>query len=153
MAELRDDGLIRHTGVSNFRTWRLKRARETSPVPPLADQVRVHPHYTHRKLRSYCRREDLLVIAYSPLAHGGMIDDDVLAAIGEGYGKSAAQVALRWAIERENVLPIPKATSRDHLAANADVFDFELTEDEHDRITRPSIAKSIRHFLRNEVGL
>lgn len=153
MAELRDDGLIRHAGVSNFRTWRLKRARAKSPIPLLTDQVRFHPNYTHSTLRSYCQREDLILTAYSPLAHGGMIDDPFLAEIGERYDRSAAQVALRWAIDHENVVAIPKSTSRDHLAANLAIFDFELTEKERERITRPSIAKTAWRYLRNEIGV
>jgi len=152
MAELRDDGLIRHAGVSNFRRWRLERAREKSPVPLLADQVRLHPYYTRRKLREYCRYTDMMVTAYSPLAHGGIVDDAELAAVGDRYDKTAAQVALRWATQLEGVAAIPKSTSRDHLRANVDIFDFELDDDEVARVTRPSLVKSAGLFLRNEMA-
>jgi len=153
MAELRDDGLIRHAGVSNFRRWRLRRARERSPIPVLADQVRLHPFYTREALRDYCASADAMVTAYSPLAHGGLVNDSVLAEIGERYDKTAPQVALRWAIEFDTVAAIPKSTSREHLAQNVDIFDFELTERERDRIARPSVAKSSALFLRNEMGI
>ncbi len=153
MAELRDEGLIRHAGVSNVRRWRLKRARETSPIPLLADQVRLHPHYTHRSLREYCQSAETLVTAYSPLAHGGLVDDDLLARIGERYGKTPAQVALRWATQLDNVAAIPKSTSREHLAENLAAFDFELTDAEIERIARPSLVRSAGLFLRNEMGL
>lgn len=153
MAELRDDGLVRHLGVSNFRRWRLRRARERSPVPLLADQVRLHPFYTQRRLRAYCRAVGMMVTAYSPLAHGAMTDEAVLAQVGERYDKTPAQVALRWVTQLENVVTIPKSTSRDHLAANLDVFDFELSEAELAEITRPSVLRSGELFLRNEMGL
>lgn len=153
MAELRDDGVVRHAGVSNFRRWRLRRAREKSPVPLLADQVRLHPFYTQRALRAYCRAVGMMVTAYSPLAHGGMTDETVLARVGEPYDKTPAQVALRWVTQLENVVTIPKSTSRDHLAANLDVFDFELSEAEMAEITRPSVLRSGELFLRNEMGL
>ncbi len=153
MAELQDDGLIRHAGVSNFRRWRLKRAREKSPIPILADQVRLHPFYTHQAVREYARSTDVVVTAYSPLAHGGVVDEPVLSEIGERYDKTAAQVALRWATQLENVVAIPKSTSEDHLADNVAVFDFELSDDEMARISRPSILTSTRLFLGNEMGL
>jgi 2,5-diketo-D-gluconate reductase B len=150
MAELRDDGKIRHAGVSNFRRWRLKRARRQSPIPLLADQVRMHPFYTRRALREYCRNNDVMLTAYSPLAHGGMIDDDVCGAIGERYDKSPAQVALRWAIQHETVAAIPKSTSERHLAANVDIFDFSLSEREMAAIARPSVVKTLGLVFGNE---
>ncbi|WP_225332997.1 aldo/keto reductase [Halomicrobium urmianum] len=153
MAELRDEGLIRHAGVSNFRRWRLKRAREKSPIPLLADQVRLYPHYPHRTLREYCRSAEMLVTAYSPLAHGGLVDDGLLGRIGERYGKTPAQVALRWITQLDGVTAIPRSTSREHLAQNLAVFDFELTDAEMERIARPSLLRSAGLFLRNEMGL
>jgi len=153
MAELRDDGRIRHAGVSNFRRWRLRRAREKSTIPVFADQVRFHPFYTHGALREYCQKVDTMLTAYSPLAHGGLLDDPVLAEIGERYDKTPVQVALRWVTGFENVATIPKTTSREHLAQNIDIFDFELSESERDRIARPSYLKSTGLFLRNEMGI
>ncbi|MHB9288689.1 aldo/keto reductase [Halobacteriales archaeon Cl-PHB] len=153
MAELRDDGLIDHAGVSNFRRWRLKRAREKSPIPLLADQVRLHPFYTHQAVREFARSNDVMVTAYSPLAHGGVVDDPLLETIGERYDKSAVQVALRWATQLEDVVAIPKSTSESHLAANLEIFDFELSDDEMERITRPSLLKTAGLYLRNELGL
>jgi len=151
MADLRDDGLIRHAGVSNFRRWRLRKAREKSPIPLLTDQVRCHPFYPRNSLATDCERNDMFVTAYSPLAHGGVVGDDRLAEIGERYDKTAAQVALRWAVQRDGVVPIPKATSREHLAANVDVFDFELTQEEMTAVERPSLLRTTSLFLRNEM--
>ncbi|WP_436927412.1 aldo/keto reductase [Halosimplex amylolyticum] len=153
MAELRDDGLIRHAGVSNFRRWRLRRAREKSPIPILADQVRLHPFYTHQALREDAVENETMVTAYSPLAHGGLMDDRVLAEIGRRYDKTPAQVALRWVTGLENVSTVPKSTSRDHLEENLRALDFELTAAEREAIARPSYATSAKLFLRNEMGI
>jgi len=150
MAELRDDGLVDHAGVSNFRRWRLRKAREKSPIPILADQVRCHPYYTRETLRRECEREGHVLTAYSPLAHGGVVGDDRLAAIGDPYDRSAAQVALRWLTRRTNVVAIPKATSRDHLAANLAALDFELSDAELAEVADPSLLRTASLLLRNE---
>jgi len=152
MAELNDDGLVRHAGVSNFRRWRLRRARERSPVPLLADQVHLHPFYTRRTLRGYCESVDVLVTAYSPLARGGLVDDDVLAGIGARYDKTPPQVALRWLTGSANVAAIPKSSSRNHLAENLAIFDFELPDAERERVARPSLLRSLGLFLRAELA-
>jgi diketogulonate reductase-like aldo/keto reductase len=152
MAELVDEGLVRHVGVSNFRRWRLRKARAKSPVPILADQVRCHPYYTRETLREECEREGHLLTAYSPLAHGGVVGDSRLAGVGESSEKSAAQVALRWLTQRSNVVAIPKATSRKHLAANLAALEFELDDGEMERVANPSLVRTTSLFLRNEMA-
>ena len=151
MNELVDEGLVRHVGVSNFDVRRLDEARRLSEAPIVTNQVQFHPYWDKRDLLSYCRRNDVLLTAYSPLCHGGVLDDDVLRELGRRYGKTAAQVAIRWAIQHEGVVAIPKATSRDHLAANVDVFDFELTEAEMERIHRPSKLRTFTGFARSRL--
>jgi diketogulonate reductase-like aldo/keto reductase len=77
---------------------------------------------------------DYLLTAYRPLARGNIQSDPALREIGEAHGKSATQVALRWLIQQEKVSAIPKATSEEHLGSNFDLFDFELSEEEMERI-------------------
>jgi len=150
-ADLIDEGLVRNAGVSNFSRRRLAAARSKSPVPLLTDQVQFHPFRPQRSLLSYCQDEDVLLTAYSPLAHGGLLDDDVLAEVGRRYGKSAAQVALRWATQHHDVAVIPKASSESHIAANAAIFDFELSSSEVERITRPSLARTATAWLQSRL--
>lgn len=147
-----DRGHARHLGVSNFGKDRLARARELSEAPVLADQVLFHPWWPQRELLAYCQAEDVLLTAYSPLANGGAIGDRVLTEIGNRYGKSSAQVAIRWAIEHEHVVTIPMSTSRNHLQQNLDVFDFSLSDGERDRITRPSYLRTGWAMLRGQLG-
>jgi diketogulonate reductase-like aldo/keto reductase len=78
----------------------------------------------------YCIDHDIMLTAYSPLAKGRVNDDDTLATIGDRYGKSPAQITLRWLIQQQQVAAIPKASSQAHLEANLSIFDFELTDKE-----------------------
>jgi diketogulonate reductase-like aldo/keto reductase len=148
-----DRGLTRHIGVSNFGKDRLDRARTLSDAPIFTDQVLFHPWWPQRDLLEYCQESDVLLTGYSPLANGGAIDDDLLAEVGGRYGKSGPQVALRWAVQHENVITIPMSTSRDHLAENIDIFDFMLTRAEHNEITRPSYLKTGLAMARGQIGI
>lgn len=149
----REKGLTRHIGVSNFGRDRLDRARELADSPVVTDQVLFHRWWTQRDLLEYCQREDVVLTGYSPLANGALVDDPVLAEIGSRYGKSAVQVAIRWAIQHENVMTVPMSTTRDHLRENIDVFDFTLSREEHDRITDPSYLKSGIAMVRGQLGV
>ncbi|MFC4542074.1 aldo/keto reductase [Halosolutus amylolyticus] len=130
MNELKDEGLVDHIGVSNFSVDQLETARQLSETPIVTNQVKYHPYHHQDDLLEYCVDHEICLTAYSPLAEGAVPGDDRLAAIGERDGKSASQVALRWLLQQPFVAPIPKASSREHIAANADVFDFELTDEE-----------------------
>ena len=146
-------GLSRFIGVSNFGVDRLARARALSAEPIFTNQVLFHPWWPQRELLRYCQDHDVLLTGSSPLANGGAVDDDVLASIGERYGKTGPQVAIRWATQHENVLTIPRSTSRLHIAENVDVFDFTLTRAEHDRITRPSTLRTALAMTRGQLGV
>lgn len=130
MNELQDQGRVDHIGVSNFSIDPLESARELSETPIVADQVKYNPYHHQDDLLEYCVDHDICLTAYSPLAKNTAAGDDRLADIGEPYGKSAAQVALRWLIQQPNVAAIPKAASREHIEANAAIFDFELSDDD-----------------------
>ncbi|MFW5917982.1 MAG: aldo/keto reductase [Haloferacaceae archaeon] len=147
-----DRDMARHIGVSNFGKDRLDRARKRSDAPILTDQILFHPWWPQRELLAYCQREDVMLTGYSPLATGGLLGDDLLAEIGKRYGKTGPQVAIRWATQHENVATIPMSTTRAHIAENLDVFDFKLTREEHDRVTRPSYLRTGKAMLRGMVG-
>jgi diketogulonate reductase-like aldo/keto reductase len=151
MNDLRTAGLVDHVGVSNFGVRLLDRARAISRGPILTDQVQYHPYWDQRDVRTYCQIHDLALTAYSPLAQGGVTRDATLARIGDGYGKTAAQVALRWLVQQDNVIAIPKASSPAHLRDNLDVFDFELSDAEMRTILRPSKSKTAASFLRGQL--
>jgi 2,5-diketo-D-gluconate reductase B len=132
MLALRDEGKVRQIGVSNFTAPQVVEALRHAPV--FCNQVEYHPYLGQERLRKLCRERDLLLTAYSPIARGKVLDDPLLLEIGRAHGKSPAQVSLRWLLDQPHVAAVPKATSSRHLAANLDVFDFSLTEDERARI-------------------
>ncbi|RRJ33738.1 aldo/keto reductase [Halocatena pleomorpha] len=152
MNELHQRGKVRHIGVSNFGIDRLHRARTLSEIPILTNQVQYHPFWDQTQLLDYCQIHDVILTAYSPFGHGSVIGDQTLCEIGERYGKSSAQVALRWLLQQEMVCAIPKASSPDHLKANIDVFDFELTDSEMETIHRPSKLRTVSSMVASRLS-
>jgi len=142
---------VRSVGVSNFSVPQLRAARSVVDAPIVADQVEYHPYDRRDDLLATCIDADVCLTAYSPLAKGRVVDDDTLAAIGERYQKTAAQVALRWLVQQENVAAIPKASSDAHLRENLAVLDFTLSEEEMDRIFE--LEGGLLDRLRSKLGL
>jgi 2,5-diketo-D-gluconate reductase B len=140
MRELQEEGKIRHLGVSNFPVGMLARALAIAPL--LADQVEYHPFLAQDALLALAREHDLTITAYSPLAHGKVVGHPELTAIGEQYGKSAGQVALRWLLDQPNVTTVPKASSHERRQENFEVFDFTLSDSDRERIA--DLPKDVR---------
>ena len=134
MCELREQGKIRHLGVSNFPTAELEEALSLSSAPVVANQIEMHPYLDQSELVDFAAERGIAIEAYSPLAHGEVLGDRVLAEIGERHGKSAPQVALRWLVEHPNVVALPRSSSHENRVANLDVFDFELEAGDRERI-------------------
>jgi len=160
MDELVDAGVVNHVGVSNFSVDQLKRAMAASDTPILTNQVEYHPYFDQGELLRFCRANGIVLTAYSPLAEGRVVDDEELRKIGARYGKSPAQVAIRWLLQQENVVTIPKSVQPARIEENRDVFDFELTAAEMARIAdlegpfwyRENLEGGSIHRLRGLVG-
>lgn len=131
--KLYDDGLIRAIGVSNFQIRHLNPLFSTANVQPAVNQIEYHPLLTQRELHDFCTLHQIQVEAWSPLMKGNL-NDETIRQIAEKYGKSPAQVVLRWDLQNK-VATIPKSIQADRIEENADVFDFRLTEDEMRRIS------------------
>jgi 2,5-diketo-D-gluconate reductase B len=140
MNRVREEGMTRHIGVSNFPAGLLAQALELAPV--FCDQVEYHPFLDQSRLLELARQHDVLITAYSPLAHGRVPEDETLSRIGASHGKTAGQVALRWLLDQPGVSPIPKAASNGRRVENLDVFDFMLTDEERARID--ALPKDVR---------
>lgn len=132
MGRLHADGKVRYLGVSNFTASQLARAAELAPVA--CNQVEYHPFLGQAEVLEVARKHDALVTAYSPLARGKVFDDPTLREVAERRHKSPGQVALRWLLEQDDVMAVPKASSREHLQSNFDVFDFQLSDADRERI-------------------
>ena len=132
LAELREEGLIKHFGVSNFPAGMLREALAVAPI--FADQVEFHPFLGQDALVELASERDFMLTAYSPLARGKVPQDPAMREIADAHGKSAGQVALRWLLDKPNVCAIPKASSHERRVENFGVFDFELSDEERARI-------------------
>lgn len=121
---LHRDGKVRAIGVSNFQVHHLQDLLADSEITPMVNQVEFHPLLTQTELRTYCREHKIQLEAWSPLMQGNL-DHPVLTELAAAYGKSPAQIILRWDLQH-GVVTIPKSVTPSRIAENADVFDFEL---------------------------
>jgi 2,5-diketo-D-gluconate reductase B len=140
LARVKRLGMCRHIGVSNFTVALIEEATAACPEPLACDQVEYHPYLDQAKVLDACAREGMAVVAYSPIATGRIKNDETLARIGETYGKTAAQVCLRWLVQ-QNVSAIPRTSKIERLSENLDIFDFALSDEEMGRISRMGSAK------------
>lgn len=127
--ELQQRGLTRSVGVSNFHAPHLRRIIDATGVTPVINQIELHPWLPQRELRAVDADLGIVTEAWSPLASGGLVDDHRLVAIGAKYGKTAAQVMIRWHLQIGNVV-LPKSVTPARIRENIDVFDFELDSDD-----------------------
>jgi 2,5-diketo-D-gluconate reductase B len=134
LAKAKRDGLTRHIGVANFNIAMLDEAMRLCPEPLVTLQAECHPYLDQAKVIAACRARGLVLTAYCPLARGRVRGDAVLADIGRRYGKTCAQVALRWLMQQTIIAAIPRSSNAARIAENINVFDFELDEDDMRRI-------------------
>ena len=127
--ELREQGKTLSAGVSNFHPAHLRAIIDATGVTPTINQVELHPWLPQREVRAADDEQAVVTEAWSPLASGGLIDNDVLADIGSKHGKGTAQVTIRWHLQIGNVV-LPKSATAERIISNIDVFDFELDADD-----------------------
>lgn len=125
MEELQSEGKIKSIGVSNFWKEHLDALLQTAKVVPAVNQIEFHPGYWQPEVTERCNDLSILVEAWSPLARGKILQNDVLKRIAEKHNKTISQITLRWILQM-GALPIPKSTTKDRILENLEVFDFEL---------------------------
>jgi 2,5-diketo-D-gluconate reductase A len=133
LEEFHRDGRARSIGVSNFEVAHLERLAETSDEVPAVNQIELHPYLLNEEVDAYGRAHGIATQAWSPIAQGKVLDDPVIAAIAERVGRSPAQVVLRWHLQRGNIV-FPKSTTPERIKENFELFDFELEDDDMQRI-------------------
>ena len=129
LAEFLADGRATSIGVSNFQPAHLDRIIEETGVAPAVNQIEVHPYFTNEAARAASIRHGVEVEAWSPIAQGKVLDDDVIGKIAADHGKTPSQVTLRWHVERGDIV-FPKSMHVERMRENFDIFDFTLTADE-----------------------
>tara|TARA_B100001179_G_C18598168_1_gene408396 strand:- start:1035 stop:1874 length:840 start_codon:yes stop_codon:yes gene_type:complete len=148
--QAREEGLTKHMGVSNFNTAQLDEAIKLSEAPILVNQVEYHPFIDQTPMLEACKSHGSALTAYCPLAQGKVFDDPVIKEIAKKHGKTEAQVTLRWFVQQEGVIAIPRSSNTAHIKSNNDIHDFNLDFDDmsaihelrrqHERLINPGWA-------------
>ncbi|ERJ19501.1 Oxidoreductase protein [Salinisphaera shabanensis E1L3A] len=128
--EVREQGLARNIGISNFTTTLIEEAVGQSTAPLATNQVEFHPYISQQPVLDKLAEHGMALTAYCPLAQGRVFSEPTLERIGKAHGKNGGQVALRWLVQHGDVVVIPRSSKKEHVTNNFDIFDFELTEEE-----------------------
>ena len=145
LEELYRAGRVRAIGVSNFLPHHLRNLMETAEIMPMVNQIEFHPGYPQTYTVEFCKAHGILPEAWSPLGRTRVLQDERLAGIAAKYGKSVAQLCVRFALQC-GVAPLPKSSSPARMQANLDVFDFVISDEDMDRIlTLPQFGWSGLH--------
>lgn len=126
-------GRVKAIGVSNFQIHHLEELMKDAEIKPMVNQVEFHPRLTQKELRAFCQEQGIQLEAWSPLMQGQLLENELLQEIAAKYNKTVAQIILRWDLQN-GVITIPKSTKEHRIIANAEVFDFELSAEDIQRI-------------------
>ena len=129
MEDLHSQGKIKSLGLSNFLPHHMKNILENCRVMPVANQLEVHPGYMQEAAVAYSKRNKVLVQAWSPLGRSQLLQSPVMTEMAAKYGKSAAQLSLRFLVQK-GIVPIVKASKEERMKENMDIFDFEISWDD-----------------------
>ncbi len=127
LEEFAGDGRARSIGVSNFQPGHLDRLADGAQTVPAVNQIEVHPYCTNDEVRAYGKAHGIATEAWSPIAQGKVLDDELITGIAKALGKTPAQVVLRWHIQRGDIV-FPKSVSAERVKSNFEIFDFELSD-------------------------
>lgn len=145
MGKAYKEGKVRAIGLSNFTEDGIKEILSICEVKPAVLQTEVHPYSQEKELKKFLSKEGIVIQAWYPLGHGdkALIEEPLFSELGKKYGKSNAQIILRWHIQDGNIV-IPGSKNPEHIKANFDLFDFSLTDDEMKRIS--AMDKQKRYY-------
>lgn len=130
MEEIYRSGKAKAIGVSNYMINHLEEMKKYATIPPAVNQIEFHPFLYQEKLLNYCEKNNIILEAYCPLMHGEkLLNDKSITDIAKEYGKSNAQILLRWHLQH-GAVPLPKSSHQEHIKENIDIFNFELAEED-----------------------
>ncbi|MRZ79918.1 aldo/keto reductase [Paeniclostridium sordellii] len=135
LEELYNQGKIKAIGVSNFLPHHLEPLLENAKIKPMVNQIEFHPGMLQEETVEFCKKHHILVEAWAPFSNGQILTNPVLKEIADKYKKSVAQLSLRWIIQK-GIVPLPKSVTPERIKSNLEVFDFEISEQDVDRIDR-----------------
>lgn len=122
-------GQVKAIGVSNYSAKQIQQLLEYAEVPPAVNQVEFSPFFYRKELLEYCQSKGIAVEAYSPLTRGHRLDDDVIGLLAAKYGKSSAQIMIRWSLQH-GMIVLPKSSNREMIIENSKVIDFEISPED-----------------------
>ncbi len=141
LEKLLDEKMVKAIGVSNFMIPHLEQLKLTARVTPMVNQIEYHPYLQSATLVQYCVEHNIAITAWSPIMRGKVDQVPLLVQLGEKYGKTPAQIALRWNVQN-GIITIPKSVRKERIEGNAQIFDFELTKIEMSQIN--ALDKDVR---------
>ncbi|MEI3607229.1 aldo/keto reductase [Pseudogracilibacillus sp. SE30717A] len=145
LEKLYKDGRVKSIGVCNFNIEHLERLLEECEVVPVVNQVECHPYLQQKELQEFCKRHSIYLESYSPLMNGRKIlEDNVISELAKKHGKTPAQIILRWHLQ-SNYIVIPKTVTPSRMEENLNVFDFELSDDDMEKINELDRDERINH--------
>jgi diketogulonate reductase-like aldo/keto reductase len=143
LLELQSKGRIRSVGVSNFGVQHLEAIQQSGRPLPAVNQIELHPFTQQRPVVDYCRRHNIALMAYSPLARGSILNDPFVIQLARKYRRTPAQILLRWSLQN-NFIPIPKTNHPARLRENFQIFDFRLSRNDMQQLTQYGYQKQAR---------
>lgn len=142
LEKLYKDGIIRALGVSNFFVKHLKKLMEECEVEPMVNQIQGHPYYVNHEVVAFCKEHNIQMESWQPFGAGVLLNDETICGIGREHGKSAAQIILRWQMQK-GFAAIPGPIEPEFIKENIEIFDFELSDEEMERIDAMECQKPI----------
>lgn len=133
LEKLYSQGKIKAIGVSNFLKHHIEELKNFVSIPIAVNQIEFHPYYYDQETIEYCKQNDIIIEAYSPLGRGEILKDNTITDIAKKYNKSPAQICIRYAIDNQ-IVPLPKTISKQRMIENLNVFDFNLMKEDIDKI-------------------
>lgn len=129
MEYLYNSGIVKAIGVCNFKINQLEALMENAKIKPMINQIECHPGFMQNEIIEFCKKQDILVEAWSPLGSGKLMKKEKMKAIASKYNKDVAQICIKWCLQN-GVLPLPKTSDKDRMKSNLNVFDFEISQDD-----------------------
>lgn len=126
-------GKVKAIGVCNFKIGHLEELKATAEIMPMVNQIEIHPLSSKDTMLDYCNKNNIQLVAWSPIMRGKIFSNELIIALAEKYKKTIAEIILRWHIQR-GVIPIPKSSNEERIKENFDIFDFEISKEDMDII-------------------
>lgn len=127
-------GKVKAIGVCNFKIGHLEELKKSAEIMPMVNQVELHPQNTKEDMFEYCNKNNIQLVAWSPIMRGKIFSNELIISLAEKYKKTIAQIVLRWHVQR-GVIPIPKSSNEGRIKENLDIFDFELSSEDMNAIS------------------